>query len=341
MISLKKLHADSIPICTIRQVDNKQKPKTIWYIRPKYLNENGDLEESLKTPFEKDDLLHTNHIKLLKKAKKIGLQELEIYKIRQYLLKKNEHDFIDELGGVDMHKEHIKSRAKNIVSFIKENKNEICIHPNQHKIFLNPVNRFNKPERLVHYIAAQSGAGKSYQCSFIVDHLYRYYKDEGKKKKIVIFSLKGEGDDPAYEKLKNAIYIDINQICENPMEDIKTQLFRDSIVIFDDIDILPKKQKLVITHIQSLLLELGRSFNIDVLLLLHITTAGFKSKQIFNEMKSILIFPETMGYSNLNYLCVKKLGLPQDLLVKIKRLEYCQIVPIFKLIITPKSCFLY
>jgi hypothetical protein len=346
MLSLKKTHEKSIPLLSIVNKDKYKDRKTVYFLRDIYAVESksDDDEEEVDggkiKNINQEDLLHTNQIKLLKKAKKEGISNKEYYEIRNYLLKQNDSKLKKALDK-NPPSEEIEAGAAKLTRFIKKaNKKEITVN-NSSNIYLNPYNRFGKRERNVYFISGASGSGKSTYAAKIIKNLQEYYKENKTPKELVIFSLKTKGEDPAFDQFKKAIYINLKELAENELGDLETRYFKNKIVLFDDVDILPKKILLVVQHVQSLMLELGRSYNIDTIVIHHAANNRSQTKLILQEVRSVILFPETMAYHSLKYTLIDKLGLEKDILLKVKRYERLEIVPLFKLIIHPRGCLLY
>lgn len=331
MLSLKKSHEKSLPLLSIVKNNNFKKPKTIWFTQLKYLDdikdENGKLEE--------EELEFTNNNKLLKRAKEMGYNEIDYYNIRNYLKNMENSGEADELK-----------------KFVKENnKTEIKIQPDS-AVYMNPINRFNKEERTVQFISGSSGSGKSTIASHNLTFLSEYYKNSAKNskekkeeslaKQIIIFSLKQANDDPAFDKpaFKNAIYVNTEKLMarETPLDH---KQFKNKMVIFDDIDCINKPLAAKINDIQGKLLEINRSFKTDVIVVHHQTSNYKQTRQIMNEAKEIIIFPDTQTHQNLKYLLKDKLGMSKEMVKKVGRMDFCKIIKMHKIVIHNKGVELY
>jgi hypothetical protein len=318
MISLKPLHDKSYKIIQYFP-DNKEKDRYIYFTSKKYKNE-------ISNDFNKDDLENLNYNKLLKKIKKTVSDE-EFYKIRSYIL-----------TNTQPLKDDIKTKYDNVKNLMLDN-NRSDIKINNGTLELLPYNIRGNMERLVYYISGPSGVGKSYLTANIVRRLKEYYKKHHKmNKNIYMFSVKNE--DKAFDDLPDFYRLSLQDLVDQPLE---LEDINNSICIFDDCDVfLNKAIEKAINYHKELILEVGRSHNIDCFITSHITSNYNKTKIYFNEMHCKIVFPNLMSYHNLRYLLVK-LGLPKDEIKTISELptEWIKIIPKYKLIIYEKGAYLY
>ena len=177
---------------------------------------------------------------------------------------------------------------------------------------IEPLPDFNNTQRI--YISGPTGSGKSY---YIRKWLQQYLKVYPKRK-IYLFSDMLE--DPALDDFKTLIrfHIDDNLIKKKP---IRPEKFKNSIVIFDDIDSIqnPKVYKAVLS-LQNAILKTGRKLGITCIVTNHLMNNGIKTKEIYNEC-SIIVFP-TRGsnYYALNYALKKYLGMDSKQVKHISKL---------------------
>jgi hypothetical protein len=150
-----------------------------------------------------------------------------------------------------------------------------------------------KKERDVVSYFGSSGVGKSYSINqFVIN-----YKKLFPKNYVYLFSRKA--DDNSFSKnIKfDRVKIDYSLITTP----IKYEEFKDSIVVFDDIDGLEsttKEQRLIKAEVHNLknqILELGRSLNITCLISSHISTKGNETKTLINESHLTFIYPSSGG----------------------------------------------
>jgi hypothetical protein len=198
------------------------------------------------------------------------------------------------------------TNKKDLTNEVQENDKIISINKNE-EAFILPYNMFKNIERRVYYISGKSGSGKSYNISKTALFLLYYYKKfEKMNKKIIIFSVKPANSDPAFEKIKKyCVYIDLDSLIDVNEYNI-LDLMKDNIVIFDDCDTINNKIILRnVEHIKNLLLEVGRSYNVDVFYVSHIVNNYRKSLTIWNEFNIKVIYPQSLRAYHLNKILLK------------------------------------
>ena len=159
-------------------------------------------------------------------------------------------------------------------------------------------------EREILYITGPSGSGKStYTRNYVLQ-----YKKKYKENDIFVFSaLK---DDEALDKLKpKRIKID-DSLVTDPLY---AEDFADSLVIFDDIDVISdKKHREAVYKILNQILEVGRHHRVFCIVTNHLPTAGNDTRRILNEAHSITYFPHSGSARQVNYLLINYVGLDKD-----------------------------
>ena len=169
-------------------------------------------------------------------------------------------------------------------------------------------------ERQILYITGASGSGKSYYTQLYCSEYKKLFpKNE-------IYLLSSINEDSSIDKIKglNRFVLDETFL----KEDILTEDFKDSMVIFDDTDCISNKMlKNKINGILNALLETGRHYNTSVIYTSHLATAGIDTKRILNEAHSITIFPSSLGGRSLKYLLDNYLGFDKEQIKKVKKLE--------------------
>jgi len=319
MLSLKPIHKTSHRI--LKHITNDEKKnKYIYYTNKKYKND-------INKDFHKEDLECVNYSKLLKTIKKSKISDDEFKKIRKYLIE-----------GTKTLNETTNENIDKVKKIIINNDDEICIKDGN--LELLPYNLiYGHRERIITYVSGPSGVGKSHIIGNTVKNLLEYYKKEhNMKKKVIIFSLKKQ--DKAFDAIKkHCCYISLDDDLEL-LNDV--EILKNSIIIFDDCDVVNKKTDEKIRLIQNLILEVGRSENIDCFLVSHITSNYNKTKVIFNEMHCKIIFPNFMSSHNLKYL-LNKLGFGKEDMKRLIKLpsDYVKIIPRYKLIIHEKGAYIY
>jgi hypothetical protein len=165
-------------------------------------------------------------------------------------------------------------------------------------------------ERQIGFITGASGSGKS---TYIKKYVMQY-KKAFKKNPIYLFSALKE-DESLDEVKPSRIKID-DALVSNPID---IEEFKDSMVIFDDIDVIrDKKQREAVYDILSQVLEVGRHHNISCWVANHLPTAGKDTRRILNEAHFIVYFPHSGSARQLNYLLQDYIGLDKKDIKKLK-----------------------
>ena len=169
-------------------------------------------------------------------------------------------------------------------------------------------------ERQILYVTGSSGSGKSY---FTKKYCREYSKIFPKNPIYMISSI---DDDTSVDDIKCLKRLKIKgDTFLNETFEIKD--FKDSLVIFDDIDCLAdKKLRLKVMGLLNMCLEVGRHENVYVIYTSHLATNGLDTKRILNEAHSITFFPKTLGGRALKYLCENYLGLEKKEVDKMKKI---------------------
>jgi hypothetical protein len=169
-------------------------------------------------------------------------------------------------------------------------------------------------ERQILYITGQSGSGKSY---FTKKYCREFARVFPKRPIIFISSI---DKDESVDDIKNLKRMKI-KTKEFLEEDFVIDDFKDSLVIFDDTDVIPdKKIRQKVNTILQLILQTGRHTNTYCIFTSHLATAGNDTKHILNECHSITFFVKTMGNRGLKYLCESYLGLDKKEIEHLKKI---------------------
>jgi len=181
------------------------------------------------------------------------------------------------------------------------------------KEFIQPLPNKNK-EREILYISGQSGSGKSYYSMLWANEYKKMYP----KNKIYLISSLAE-DAGSIDKIKDLKKIKLSE--EFLSADLTTRDFKNSLVIFDDTDVIRNKKirEKVIT-ILNMLLETGRHSKTSVILTYHLPTNGNETRRILNEAHALTIFPANMGGRATKYLLENYFGMDKETIKKIKKL---------------------
>jgi hypothetical protein len=170
-------------------------------------------------------------------------------------------------------------------------------------------------ERQIVYVTAPSGSGKSYFTKQFMED----YKKAYPKRPIWIFSSLSE--DPTLDKVKGTRRIKIME--EKFMNaDLTAKDFSESLVIFDDVDVL--SDKFIKKKVQSIfnsISQIGRHHKVSVVYTSHLATNGYETKNQLNESHSIVVFPRTAGSKTLKYLLDQYLGFDKHQIRRVKNMS--------------------
>jgi hypothetical protein len=169
-------------------------------------------------------------------------------------------------------------------------------------------------ERQILYITGRSGSGKSYYTL----HYCMEYKKMYPKRNIYLFS--ALESDSTLDKLKGLQRFKLSdEFCD---DDIQAEDFKDSMVIFDDTDVISSKLiKNKVNQIMNQILQVGRHHNTSCIITTHTACNGGATKIILSEAHSITIFPNGLGGKSMKYLLDSYFGLDKKQIKKIKSLK--------------------
>lgn len=163
-----------------------------------------------------------------------------------------------------------------------------------------PNENENDPDHV--YIAAQTGAGKSY---FIGDYLRDYDLDN---KEIFIFSTFDKDD--GLDHLKPTRVIIDSEMIDDP---IQKEELQNSICIFDDIDtIRPKELADSCRELRDDLLQNGRKMNIKVLATSHQLMGYRATRDLLALTQKIVIFPRATSPYHIKKFLKEYIGLDKN-----------------------------
>jgi hypothetical protein len=191
-------------------------------------------------------------------------------------------------------------------------------------------------ERQIIYVFGPSGSGKSYYSKMYI----KQWKKQNPGGEVFLFS--SLDDDESLDDIKpQRIKIDKKLV----NEPIDTEVFKDSMVIFDDIDVIRDKDiKEAIYDILNSILEIGRHFNINCILTNHLPSNGKDTRRILNECHSITYFPHSGAGRQQRYFLENYAGLDIKEMKKIKKMK-TRWATIFKTypmcVMTEKSLFTF
>lgn len=170
-----------------------------------------------------------------------------------------------------------------------------------------------KSERI--YVPAPSGSGKS---TFIGMYLKELRKKHPKRK-IFIFSRVAE--DKPLDAFKNTFRIPLKRSAFEK-EPLEVENFKDSIMIFDDIDtILDKPLVKYIRNFRDDVLEVGRHFDITIISTSHIITNFLATRTLINEANAIVLFPKGSSFYAVSNFLERYMGFSKKQIRKVEKLK--------------------
>ena len=289
MLSLSK----GSPIATITYKDTKKKPTPI------YINDGDDVEkeEKIITSANLDELLPKSFYTGLKNVNASNMLILK----RAIRLNKN-----SLLGS--------GNTLNNAYVLAQELLEELS------RKYLQVPKNIGKVEIAINEgwqghisVFGSSGSGKSY---WIGKYLMAY-KKKFPKNNIYIFS--PIINDLAFAEAK-PLYVKIDETLIDEPLDIKEADFKDSILVFDDIESLNKPYKQIIESFRDQVLECGRHYQQTAICVSHIILNGQSTKRILNESSKIVVFPKS-NFNGIANLARRYFGMDRD------KISYIKTVP--------------
>jgi len=165
-------------------------------------------------------------------------------------------------------------------------------------------------EREILYITGPSGSGKS---TYTRKYLEQY-KKKHKNRPIYLFSSLPSDDSldkvgPKRIKLDERMHTD----------PIKGEELRESICIFDDIDVISdKKIREAVYDILNQVLEIGRHYKIHCVVTNHLPTNGKDTRRILKEAHTVTYFPHSSS-GKIKYLLEEYVGLDRKQISYMKK----------------------
>lgn len=162
------------------------------------------------------------------------------------------------------------------------------------------------------YVSGISGAGKSTYAAARAEQ-WLYSHPDGK-----VFMFSELKEDPAFDHIPLTRIL-INDELLDPENPVRPEEFKDSLVIFDDIDaIIEPKLLKAVRKIRDRILSIGRHDNISVISTTHLLCNGHETKGPLQEATSVTVFPQSgNGIDNMRLYFSKKCGLPKVTVDKI------------------------
>lgn len=173
-------------------------------------------------------------------------------------------------------------------------------------------------ERMTLFVSGESGAGKSH---FVREYAKLYHSMFPNNPIYLISYL---DHDETLDEYKTIIRLNAFQeefLNECMDLDLESE-FKDSFVIFDDIDsIINKKTKEKIYGLLNRMLRLGRHYGISVAYVGHELYSNHELKQILNESMTITFFPRFLNFKKLKYLLENYFGLSKSQIEKVRGIK--------------------
>lgn len=135
------------------------------------------------------------------------------------------------------------------------------------------------------YICARRGAGKSTFCNIYMENYVE--ATDGR-----VFFISRFEDDPSIKLPERSMRLSVGDLPQVPLEELTN-----SLLVFDDIH-SSQYTRQESNYIQSFILDAiqnSRHFNISILITSHMISNYAKTRDILNEMSSLVVFP---AYSN-------------------------------------------
>ena len=186
------------------------------------------------------------------------------------------------------------------------------------KVF--PLPHFDKTEHI--YVAGPTGCGKSY---FVAEYV-RQLKKKQKKRKVALIS--DVDADPSIDRIKKLIRVDIKDPELLEKDSIDPQGFKDTVLIFDDIDSIQNKQIANLIHtFKDAVLRRGRHEGITSITTNHNTSDYRNTRVVLNETNAIVMYPRSGATNGIKYVLEKYIGVNKDEVENIMKLKtrwiYC------------------
>ena len=161
------------------------------------------------------------------------------------------------------------------------------------------------PLRLVQYVAASAGAGKTVYASALARRYARMWPDHP----IWGVCKTDMSDDPAWEGVQ------IHQLpLEKTQGDLKAKFGNTGcLLIVDDWDSEEDSRRKMVLQLIKDVINLGRKMRISIIVTSHAITNYHETRDIISEAEYITLFPEATMPAHLYYMCVKKLGVTPEM----------------------------
>jgi len=170
----------------------------------------------------------------------------------------------------------------------------------------------NPRQRDVYYVAGPSGSGKSHIAKGVAEAYRKLFPDRE------VYLVSKLAEDSTLDSMKGGKpkRINIQSLLDDPFD---IEEARDSLVIVDDIDALPRDQlKAVHTLIDDIAIT-GRHSNTSMLFLTHHLTNYKATRLILNETHHYIVYPQTTSKHGLQYLLRSHAGVDDAYIREMRR----------------------
>ncbi len=174
----------------------------------------------------------------------------------------------------------------------------------------------NPDTREVLYICGPSGVGKSTLASQYIKEYQKLFPNN----EVIIFSRKPK--DEVLDKLKPLRFLIDESIVSDPIDILNEPEFikNGCLVLFDDCNTFQNdKIKKAISKLMADILEVGRSYNIYIIITSHLVNPNEKkdSRTIWNEAHKVVMFPRGGNKHGMEYAMKNYLGYDKKMINKI------------------------
>lgn len=177
-----------------------------------------------------------------------------------------------------------------------------------------PIPDVNK-ERVIYYVFAPSGAGKTYLTANILKQWMKLYP----KKDVYILSKLT--DDKVIDDLGPRIKrINIETLKESPID--VTEIPEGSMVVFDDCDCIEDKQiNDAILKLENSIYQVGRHHKISCIKTSHLGSDYKRTRVVLSESHYIVVYPNAGSFQQVQYVLKTYMGLSNSDIQDIKNLR--------------------
>lgn len=166
-------------------------------------------------------------------------------------------------------------------------------------------------QRHIYWITGQSGSGKSYIVKELAENYHKIFPDRN------VFLISKLDEDETLDSLDFIKRIPISLLME---EKPSLEDFKDSFVIMDDYDSLPKDQLKVVQSIIDDIGCMGRHFNITMALCSHRNTDYSRTRLVLSEVSHCIVYPMSSSFNQLKHLVCNYMGVDEEDLKRHRRL---------------------